>query len=73
MIEDWYVADFRIDAARERQEAEYGEQLSRTGDNLSVVTKYLYDNHPDIFNKIIENMKLRIPGVEKVDMRLLWI
>jgi predicted ATPase len=67
LIEDWYVADFRIDAARERQEAEYGEQLSRTGDNLSVVTKYLYDNHPDIFNKIIENMKLRVPGVEKVE------
>lgn len=67
LIEDWYVADFRIDAARERQEAEYGERLSRTGDNLSSVTKYIYDNYPEIFDTIIESMKRRIPGVEKVE------
>lgn len=67
LIEDWYVADFRIDAARERQEAEYSEQLSRTGDNLSSVTKYIYDNYPNIFEKIIRKMKERVPGVEMVE------
>ena len=67
LIEDWYVADFRIDAARERQEAEYSERLSRTGDNLSTVTKYIYDNYPKVFNKIIDSMKQRIPGVESVE------
>lgn len=67
LIEDWYVSDFRIDAARERQEAEYSEQLSRTGGNLSAVTKYLYDNYPERFEKIIEKMKMRVPGVEKVE------
>lgn len=67
LIEDWYVADFRIDAARERQEAEYSERLSRTGDNLSTVTKYIYDNYPEIFSKIIDSMKQRIPGIESVE------
>lgn len=67
LIEDWYVSDFRIDAARERQEAEYSEQLSRTGDNLSAVTKYLYDNYPEKFLEIVEKMKCRIPGIEKVE------
>ncbi len=67
LIEDWYVCDFRIDAARERQEAEYSEQLSRTGDNLSAVTKYLYDNYPEKFSEIVEKMKRRVPGVEKVE------
>ncbi len=67
LIEDWYVSDFRIDAARERQEAEYSEQLSRTGDNLSAVTKYLYDNYPEKFFEIVERMKCRVPGVEKVE------
>ncbi len=67
LIEDWYVSDFRIDAARERQEIEYGEHLTKSGDNLSSVTKFLYDNHPDIFQKIIEKMKQRVPGVEKVE------
>lgn len=67
LIEDWYVSDFRIEAARERQEVEYSEQLTRNGDNLSSVTKFLYDNHPNIFRKIIEKMKQRVPGVEKVE------
>lgn len=67
LIEDWYVSDFRIDAARDRQEIEYSEHLSRSGDNLSSVTKYIYDNHPNIFNEIIEKMKRRVPGVENVE------
>ena len=67
LIEDWYVADFRIDAARERQEAGYSEQLSRNGENLSAVTKYIYDNHPEVFRVIIEKMKERVPGIESVE------
>lgn len=67
LVEDWYVSDFRIDATRERHEAEYGEQLTRTGDNLSVVTKYIHDNHPHLFEDIIKKMKRRVPGVEKVE------
>lgn len=67
LIEDWYVADFRIGAARERQEAGYSEQLSRSGDNLSAVTKYIYDNHPEVFRVIIEKMKERVPGIESVE------
>ena len=67
LVEDWYVSDFRIDAARERREANYGEQLTRSGDNLPVVAKYIYDNYPEIFKTIIEKMKKRVPGVEKVE------
>ena len=67
LVEDWYVSDFRIDAARERKEAEYGEHLSRTGENLSVVTKYIHENHPEIFQEIVKKMKQRVPGVEKVE------
>jgi predicted ATPase len=66
LIEDWYVADFRIDAARERQEVMYSEQLSKTGDNLSVVTKYIHDTYPELFQGIIDKMKKRVPGIESV-------
>ena len=67
LVEDWYVADFRIDAARERQEAGDSERLSSTGDNLSDVAKYLYENERDRFDRILESMKLRIPGVNKIE------
>lgn len=67
LIEDWYVADFRIDFARERQQVIYSEQLTRTGDNLAAVTKYIYDNYPERFQDIIEKMKSRVPGVTEVE------
>lgn len=44
----------------------YGEHLSRDGDNLSLVIQYLYNNHKNIFDKIIENMQNRIPGVSEI-------
>ena len=69
LIEDWYVADFRIDLARERQEATYSERLSSTGDNIAVVTKMLFDNYPDIFNTVIQKIKERVPGVQNVEAK----
>ncbi len=69
LIEDWYVADFRIDAARERQEENYSERLSRSGNNLAAVTKFLYDSYPERFRDILEKMKQRVPGVQNVEAR----
>ncbi len=69
LIEDWYVADFKIDYARERQEEIYSERLNRSGDNLAAVTKYLFDNYPDRFDKILGKMKERVPGVQSVEAR----
>ncbi len=70
LIEDWYVSDFHIEDARNRQPANYSEKLSTTGDNLAQVAKYLYDNHRDRFDKILDAMRERVPGVEKVDATL---
>lgn len=69
LIEDWYVADFRIDAARERQEASYSEQLSRTGDNLAAVAKFMYETYPEKFNIILQKMKERVPGIQNVEAK----
>lgn len=66
LIEHWYVSDFHITAARQRVESGIAEHLSVTGDNLPLVTQYLYENHPDIFNTILEKMRQRVPGVADV-------
>ena len=68
IIEDWHVSDFRIDATRERNDAKYTERLTRTGDNLSVVTKFIHDNNPDLFNKIIKKIKCYVPEVENIEV-----
>ena len=70
LIEDWYVSDFHIESARNRQEANYSETLSTTGDNLAQVAKFLYDNHRDRFNSILRAMKERVPGVTNVEAQV---
>ena len=70
LIEDWYVSDFHIESARSRQEANYSESLSTTGDNLAQVAKYLYDNHRERFDSILKAMKERVPGVTNVEAKV---
>jgi predicted ATPase len=66
LIEEWHVSDFRIDDARQRNEASYSENLSKRGDNLANAAKYIYDYHPNTFDEILSKMKERVPGVSNV-------
>lgn len=70
LIENWHISDFHISAAREGQEAGYAEHLSSRGDNLPLAAQFLYENHRDIFNKALEKMKQRVPGVSQVETAL---
>ena len=70
LIEDWYVSDFHIESARTRQEANYSETLSTTGDNLAQVAKFLYDNHRERFDEILNAMRERVPGVTNVEAKV---
>lgn len=69
LIENWHVSDFHISAARGSKDAGYAEHLSTTGDNLPLVAQYIYENHKDIFNNILNKMKQRVPGVSKVEAK----
>lgn len=67
MIESWHVSDFHIDAARGAKEAvgEY-EHLSASGDNLQQVALNLFENHRDVYERILEAMRQRVPGVNEI-------
>jgi predicted ATPase len=69
LISNWHISDFHIQRARPEQEAGYAEHLSKEGENLSLVTQFLYTEHRAIFDKVIEKMKKRIPGVTNVDAK----
>ena len=69
LIEDWYVADLRIDAQRERQTATYYERLSSTGDHIALAAKSLLDHHPAIFSQVLQKMKEWIPGVQQIEAK----
>ena len=61
------MSDFHIDDARQRNEASYSENLSKKGDNLANVAKYIYDYHRETFDDILQKMKERVPGVTNID------
>lgn len=69
LIENWHISDFHISEARPSAEAGYAEHLSTRGDNIALVAQYLYENHADRFQKVLEAMKERVPGVSKVEAK----
>lgn len=69
LIENWHVSDFHIQRARMEPEAGYAEHLSREGDNLALVTEYLYNRHKRIFQEVLDKLKRRVPGISQVDAK----
>ena len=70
LLENWHISDFHIQQARSERESGYAEHLSKEGENLAMVTEFLYKRHPDIFQKIIEKLKHRVPGISEVDSKI---
>ncbi len=69
LIENWHISDFHIAEARPSADAGYAEHLSTRGDNIAQVAQYLYENHRERFNKVLDAMKKRVPGVTKVEAK----
>ncbi|MBO1059388.1 MAG: AAA family ATPase [Aphanizomenon flos-aquae CP01] len=70
LLENWHISDFHIQQARPERESSYAEHLSKEGENLAMVTEFLYKRHSDIFQKIIEKLKQRVPGISEVDSKI---
>lgn len=68
-IEDWHVSDLHIQRARSEQEVGYAEHLSREGENLALVTEFLYKRHRDNFDEILGKLIRRVPGIESVEAK----
>lgn len=66
LLENWYVSNFQIQAAQTIEDAGISEHLSTSGNNLAQYTRFLYENHPDVFKNILEKLQERIPGIEQV-------
>jgi len=71
LIESWHVSDFHISAARGRKEASgEAEHLSETGDNLPLVAQRIFEQHPEIFQNILDTMAQKVPGISGVEPKL---
>lgn len=66
LLENWYISNLNIAESRLTQDAGISEKLSTSGNNLALVAQHLYQNHPEVFAKVLEKMKQRVPGVSNV-------
>lgn len=69
MIETWHISDFHVSDARPSQEDGFAEHLSTRGDNLPLVANYLFEHHRDRFDRVLQAMQRRVPGVSLVEPR----
>ncbi|MFN4150554.1 MAG: AAA family ATPase [Candidatus Sericytochromatia bacterium] len=70
LLENLYISNIQIEQSKLIQEVGISEQLSTTGDNLAQVTQYIYENHIDVFNLILEKMKQKIPGISNIETKI---
>ncbi len=66
MIENWHISDFHVSEARPSQEDGFADHLSTRGDNLPLVANYLFEHHKDRFDRVLESMRRRVPGISLV-------
>jgi len=67
LLDNWYVSNLQIQAAQSIEDTGISEHLSTNGNNLAQVTKYIFENHKNVFNDILEKIKQRVPGISKVE------
>lgn len=69
-IEGWYLSYFTPDAARSLPLAGPQKQLNVHGDNLGNVVQFMEREHRDRFQRILDRIATKIPGVEKIDTEM---
>lgn len=69
LLENWYISNFQIQAARNIPDIGVSEHLSPEGENLPQVAQFMYQNHPERFSDVLEKMKKRVPGISKVEAK----
>jgi predicted ATPase len=65
-IEGWYLSYFTPDAARSLPLAGPQKHLNIHGDNLGNVVQFIEREHPKEFQRILNNIAGKIPGIGKI-------
>jgi predicted ATPase len=69
LITNWHISDFHVQRSRPEPEAGHAEHLSTQGENLALVTEFLYKRHRDIFETITRQLTKRVPGITRVEAK----
>lgn len=70
LIENWYISDFHINEAQGKKDQELGIHLSRSGDNLPSVALHMKEEHPEIFETVLQKVRNRVPGISDIEAKV---
>lgn len=66
-IRNWYLSYFTPDAARQIPQAGGQKHLNLHADNVGNYIQYLYRNYPGIFQKVLQDISAKIPGIGRIE------
>jgi predicted ATPase len=66
-VEGWYLSYFTPDAARSLPLAGPQKHLNMHGDNLGNVVQFMQRQHTSKFQRVLDRIASKIPGVDKID------
>lgn len=69
-LKGWYLSYFYPDAARGLPSAGPQRHLNIHGDNIGNVVQFMEREHKARFDKILDRIASKIPGVSKIDTRI---
>ena len=69
LIENWHISDFHINEARGKKDQDLGAHLSRSGDNLPSVALHMKEDHPEIFETVLQKVRERVPGISDIEAK----
>ena len=68
LLTSFHLFNFDLNTAIGRKERNGDpEQLSESGDNLALVARTLYEQHPEVFAKVLERLARHVPGLAGVE------
>jgi predicted ATPase len=70
-VAGWHVSHLSAESARGAVESGPQERLSRSGDNLANVVQYLAEREPGALKDIFQQLRYRVPQIDRVDAELL--
>jgi len=70
LIGNWHISDFHINEARGKKTQELGTHLSRSGDNLPSVALHMKEEHPEIFETVLQKVRDRVPGISDIEAKI---
>ena len=66
-IEGWYLSYFTPNSARSLPLAGPQKHLNILGDNIGNVVQFMEREHPARFQKVLDRIARKIPGIDKID------